>query len=390
MIVAAVLFWLSAGLIVYTHLGYPLVLWALTFLRGRSPARGGRPRVDTVPPSPGALAAEEVPAVSLIVPAYDEEEVIAAKVANALALDYPRGRLQLIVASDGSADATAERAREAGADLVLELAPGGKVAALNAGVEAASGEILAFSDANCSWEPDALRRLVAPFADPEVGYACGQVRFTDAGGDNLEGAYWRYEMAVREMESALAGVTAGNGAIYAVRRDAYLPLPASGSHDLSFPFELAKRGLRSLYVPAARASEKMVPSLEGEFARKRRMMVGLWDIVVGEGMLSPRGYSPLYAFELASHRLLRYLTPFLHLLALLANLALLGHGWVYALTLALQLALLAAALLARFVPWAPLRIARYYVMTTASIAAGLWDRWRRGAGGRWEKAAGTR
>ena len=115
------------------------------------------------------------------------------------------------------------------------------------------------------------------------------------------------------MESALAGVTAGNGAIYAVRREAYVPLPPSGSHDLSFPFELAKRGLRSLYVPAARAEEKMVPTMEGEFARKRRMMVGLWDIVVGEGMLRPRGYPPLYAFELASHRLLRYLTPFLHL-----------------------------------------------------------------------------
>ncbi len=119
---------------------------------------------------------------------------------------------------------------------------------------------------------------------------------------------------------------------------AYVPLAPSGSHDLSFPFELAKRGSRSLYVPWARAEEKMVPTLEGEFARKRRMMVGLWDIVVGEGMLAPRGYSPLYAFELASHRLLRYLTPLLHLVALAANLALLGEGWVYAVTLAAQVA----------------------------------------------------
>ena len=183
------------------------------------------------------------------------------------------------------------------------------------------------------------------------------------------------------MESALAGVTAGNGAIYAVRRDAYLPLAPSGSHDLSFPFALAKRGLRSLYAPAARAEEKMVPTLEGEFARKRRMMVGLWDIVVGEGMLSPRGYSPLFAFELASHRLLRYLSPFLHLVVFAANLALLGQGWVYVVTFIAQLALLAAALLGPPLPLAPLRIARYYVMTTASIAAGLWDRWRHGASG---------
>jgi cellulose synthase/poly-beta-1,6-N-acetylglucosamine synthase-like glycosyltransferase len=331
-----------------------------------------------------------LPAVSLVIPAYDEEEVIAGKVANALALDYPRERLQIVVASDGSSDSTAERARAAGADLVLELPPGGKVAALNAGAAQASGEVLAFSDANSVWAPDALRQLVAPFADSEVGYVCGQVRFLDPGGDNLEGAYWRYEMAVREMESALGGITAGNGAIYAVRRDTYIPLAPSGSHDLSFPFALAKRGLRSLYAPAARAEEKMVPTLEGEFARKRRMMVGLWDIVVGEGMLSPRGYPFLFAFEILSHRALRYLSPLLHLVALVANAFLLGDGWLYVATFALQLALIAAALLGRFLPLAPFRIARYYALTTASIAAGLWDRWRRGAGGRWEKAEGTR
>ena len=383
MIAIEIVFWLSAGLIVYTHAGYPLVLYLLT----RRWAENPRPSRE-IGPSTGS--SDALPTVSLIVPAYDEEEVIAAKVANALALDYPRELLQIVVASDGSADATVERARAAGADLVLDLPAGGKVTALNAGAEQATGELLAFSDANSAWAPDALRRLVEPFADPAVGYACGQVRFVDEGGGNLEGAYWRYEMAVREMESELGGVTAGNGAIYAVRRDAYLPLAPSGSHDLSFPFLFAKRGRRSLYVPAARAEEKMVPTLEGEFARKRRMMVGLWDIVVGEGMLSPRGYSPLFAFELASHRLLRYLSPALHLLALLANLILLDQGRVYVLTFVLQLALLAAALLGGRLPIAPFRIARYYVMTTASIAAGLWDRRRGGAGGRWEKAEGTR
>jgi cellulose synthase/poly-beta-1,6-N-acetylglucosamine synthase-like glycosyltransferase len=398
MIALEVLFWLSATLIVYTHLGYPLALFLLVHLRGRTAGGtvggpipeeasatggdGGSPAVT----GPAAAA----PSVSLLIPAYDEEEVIASKVANALALDYPRELLQVIVASDGSADATVERARAAGADLVLDLPPGGKVAALNAAAEQATGELLACSDANSAWAPDALRQLVAPFADPAVGYVCGQVRFLDPEGGNLEGAYWRYEMAVRRMESALGGVTAGNGAIYAVRRDAYLPLAPSGSHDLSFPFLFAKRGLRSLYAPAARAEEKMVPTVEGEFARKRRMMVGLWDIVVGEGMLTPRGYSPLFAFELASHRVLRYLSPFLHLALLATNLALLGRGWVYVVTLIAQLVLIAAALLGRRLPLAPLRIARYYALTTTSIAAGLWDRWRRGAGGRWAKAEGTR
>jgi cellulose synthase/poly-beta-1,6-N-acetylglucosamine synthase-like glycosyltransferase len=373
-----VVFWVSAGLIVYTHLGYPLVLRLLLVFKRQPPAtRRGE-------------EATELPTVSLIVAAYDEEEVIAAKIANALALDYPPERLQVIVASDGSGDATAERARVAGADLVLELPRSGKIAAQNAAAEQASGEILAFSDANSLWQADALRRLVEPFANPDLGYVCGQVRFTDEGGGNLEGIYWRYEMAVREMESALAGITAGNGAIYAVRAKSYLPLASSGSHDLSFPFQLAKRKLRSLYVPEARAEEKMVPTLEGELARKRRMMVGLWDIVIGERMISPRGYRPLYAFELISHRLLRYLTPFLHALAFLANLLLLGQGTAYVVTYALQLALIAAAILGGQFPLRPLRVARYYALTTAAIAAGLWDRLRRGTPGAWEKSPGTR
>ena len=149
--------------------GYPLVLRLLVALR-RHPA--GWPDRRGLRPAGGSAAGSETgrrrpsPTVSLIVPAYDEEEVIAAKVANALALDYPRERLQMIVASDGSTDATAERARAAGADLVLELPPGGKVAALNAAAEQATGELLAFSDANSVWAPDALRRLVEPFADP--------------------------------------------------------------------------------------------------------------------------------------------------------------------------------------------------------------------------------
>ena len=372
----AAAFWICAGLIVYTHVGYPLVLRALVALRRHPTLR------------PGTW--EAPPRVSLIVAAYDEREVIAAKVANALALDYPRDRLEVIVASDGSADGTAERAREAGADLVLDLPRGGKVAAQNAAADRASGEILAFSDANSIWAPDALRHLIEPFADPSIAYACGQVRFLAPSGGNVEGAYWRYEMAVRELESGLAGVTAGNGAIYAVRRDDYIPLPPAGSHDLSLPFLLAKQGKRALYVPRASAEEKMAPTLEGEFARKRRMMVGIWDIVVREGMYSPRGYPPLYALEIVSHRLLRYATPLLHTVALAANLALLGEGWIYSATLAAQLAVIAAAVLARAVPLAPLRIARHYVSTTASIALGLWDRLRRGAPGTWDKAEGTR
>lgn len=366
-------FWAAGALIVYTHAGYPVLLRVLNRVRGE-------------PQQPGRAAGAAEPLVSLIVAAHDEEEVIARKVENALALDYPRDRLEVVVASDGSGDATAERAREAGADLVLDLPRGGKIAAQNAAVERASGEVLAFSDANAFWRPDALTRLVARFAEPDVGYVCGQVSFLDAAGSNEEGAYWRMEMAVRRGESRLAGVTAGNGAIYAVRREAYLPLGPSRSHDLSFPFALTKRGWRCLYEERAVAEEKLVPSLEGEFERKRRMMRGLWDIVVRDGMILPAGYPPLYAFEVFSHRVLRYASPALHAVAFAASLGLAGRGRVYRLALAAQLGVVGAAL----APSRLGRICRYYVYVTASIAAGLWDRFRQGPPAAWEKSEGTR
>ena len=132
---------------------------------------------------------------------------------------------------------------------MLELERGGKVSALNAAVERSSGELLAFSDANAVWEPDALRRLVAALADPGVGYVCGQLRLTGDEGANQEGLYWRYEMAVRSLESRLAGVTAGNGAVNAVRRDAYIFLAPTRGQDISLPFEVSKRGWRAIYEP---------------------------------------------------------------------------------------------------------------------------------------------
>lgn len=381
MIALEIVFWLCAALIVWTQLGYAATLAVLARAFGRT-----QPIAAPEPP----------PSLSLIVAAHDEESVIAARVANALALDYPRDLLEVIVTCDGCTDATAARAREAGADLVLELPRGGKIRAQDAAVQRARGELVAFSDANALWEPDAARLLAGAFADPRVGYACGQVRFVQAaaGADagNQEGVYWRYELAVRSYESRLSSITAGNGAIYATRRDAYIVVDPIMGHDLSLPFNMVRRGLRAVYVPAARASEKMVPSLLGEFARKRRMMSHTWPILVRGGMLSPRGYPPGYALMIVSHRLLRYLTPFLHLLALAANVALvgLGAGALYKVTLALQLALLLGALLGAVLRVRPLLIARYYVLTTASPAVGLWDWVRHGTTSTWEAAEGTR
>ena len=381
-ILLEVVFWLSAGLIVWTQLGYALALAALARLTGARERTGA--------------AASSLPRVSLIVAAHEEQEVISAKVADALALDYPRELLELIVACDGCSDATASRARAAGADLVLELPRGGKVRAQDAAVRRARGELVAFSDANSLWEADALRALVGAFDDPGVGYACGQVRFVQAargrGATNQEGLYWRYEMAVRSLESRLRSITAGNGAIYATRRDCYLEVDPIMGHDLSFPFNMVKRGLRALYVPGARAREKMAPSIEGEFARKRRMMSHTWPILLRGGMLSPRGYGLGYGLMIISHRLLRYATPVLHLVLLAASVGLvaIGAGLLYTVALALQLALLAAAGLAGAVRARPLLLARYYVLTTTSLAAGLWDWLRHGTAAEWDAAEGTR
>jgi cellulose synthase/poly-beta-1,6-N-acetylglucosamine synthase-like glycosyltransferase len=381
-IVLAIVFWVSVFLILYAHVGYPVLLGLLAWLRERAP------RAHT--PRPRMLPDDQLPRVSVIVAAYAEQDVIAERVANIRALDYPPQLVELIVACDGSPDATPERARAAGADLVLELPRGGKIRAQDAAVEAAQGDIVAFSDANVTWQPDALRRLVAPFADARVGYVCGEVQLVDPQGSNQEGLYWRYELALRALESRVRSVTGGNGAIYATRRDAYLVVDPIMGHDLSFPFNMVKRGWLALAVREAQASEKMVPTIEGEFARKRRMMSHTWPIVVRGGMLSPRGYDPVYALMILSHRILRYLSPFLHAIALVASVALLGQGWVYVAAVVVQAAVLLAAALAGLVPARPMLVARYYVLTTASLAAGLWDWLVHGTSAGWEPAEGTR
>ena len=381
MIIVEVIFWLSLGLLIFAQLGYPLLLgvWAKLSRHRAAPAQ--------------QIPAGEEPFVTLVIAAHREQSVIAARVANARQLDWPADRLEVIVACDGSPDDTAAEARSAGADLVLELEWGGKVRAQDAAVAAADprSTVIAFSDANASWEAGALRALVGELALADVGYVCGQVRFTGADGStNQEGLYWRFEMWLRSRESQLASVTGGNGAIYAVRREDYLEVDPVMGHDLSFPFNFVKRGRRALYAPSAQASEKMVPTVEGEFARKRRMMSHAWPIVLRGGLLSPRGYSPAYAVMIYSHRGLRYSTPKLHLLLFISNLILLGHGSIFTVTLALQLLVLAAALLGAVIPLRPLLVARYYVLTTLSIGAGLWDYLRHGTPAGWAPPEGTR
>lgn len=389
---------LTLGLLAWTHVGWGVFLRIARRLgRGRvADDRESRPAADA--PADGAAR----PLVSVVIAAYAEQDAIAATVEGLAAQTWPRDRLQIIVACDGSTDRTAERARAAGADLVLELPRGGKHHAQAGGVARATGEILAFSDANTRWEPTALEELVAAFDDPQVGYACGRVRFVaEDGATNQEGAYWRMEMALRRLESDWWSVTAGNGAIYALRAELWSRLRVAFGHDLALPHQVVRAGMLAVDRPTAQASEPMVPSIEGEWRRKRRMMNQAWRVVLrgGEdgglrqGILDPTGVPIPYLTALVSHRWLRYASPFLHLLAYAAGLALLRRGRrspLHVLLLAAHLAVPAGAVAARRLRWRPLLLCRYYVLMTASIAAGLSDHLRHGTPAGWDPAEGTR
>lgn len=266
---------------------------------------------------------------------------------------------------------------------MLELPRGGKVVAQDTAVAVTDADVVAFSDANSEWEPEALRRLVQPLlADAAVGYVCGRVTFINPeGGSNQEGRYWTYEMAMRERESELCSVTAGNGAIYAVRREAYVCVDPRMGHDLKLPFTLVRDGWLALETAEARAIERMVPSVEGEAARKRRMMSHAWTIVLRGGLLDPRGWPPVYTAMMISHRWLRYASPLLHLVALLSA----PRRWKL-----VQVAVLGVALSPRPLPFPGVRALRYYVLMQRSTLLGLVDHLREGTEAGWEPPEGTR
>lgn len=430
---------LTLGLLAWTHVGWGLfVRLARRLGLGRvaddreSRSAAATPAAGAGPAASGGAGDDAVdgvatdrPLVSVIIAAYAEEDAIARTVAGLAAQTWPRDRLQIVVACDGSTDRTAERARGAGADLVLELPRGGKHHAQAGGVAQATGEILAFSDANTSWEPTALAELVAAFEDPQVGYACGRVSFlAEDGATNQEGAYWKLEMALRRLESDWWSVTAGNGAIYALRAELWSQLRVAFGHDLALPHQVVRHGLLALDRPTAKASEPMVPSIDGEWRRKRRMMNQAWRVVLrgGEGgglrqgILDPTGLPIPYLAALVSHRWLRYASPFLHLLAYAAGLAIVLGGagarraavpvdgaagrrrdrarrsrpTLHVLLLAAHLAVPLGAVAATRFRRRPLLLCRYYVLMTASIAAGLSDHLRHGTPAGWDPAEGTR
>jgi cellulose synthase/poly-beta-1,6-N-acetylglucosamine synthase-like glycosyltransferase len=374
MIVVEVLFWAGLAGILWTHIGYPLAAALLAKLHTRHVRR------DDITPS-----------ATVIIPAHDEEDVIGARLDNLLALDYPREQLEIIVASDASTDGTDEIVTDyASRDprvRLLALPRGGKLAALNHAVGESTRDVVAFSDANSKWSPDALSKLVRNLADDDVSYVCGKLNLERPDGTNREGMYWRYELWLRESESRLGSITGGNGAIYAVRRTDYV------SHrfgqDLGLPDAMVKRGKRAVYEPEAVASEKPPGNVEEEYRRKLRMFPWAWQHLFEGRMLS--GVGPLYLFELISHRVLRYASGLLHVVLLVTSIALASHGLVYAIVLAGQLLWLALAALGRLrVPIPGAGLAYYYFLVTWATVAALVSYLRFGVSPHWERAEGAR
>lgn len=377
----AVIFWACAAVLFYTYAGYPLLIWALSRCFG--------PRRQTPAEEPDSL-----PSLSLLIAAHNEAPVIGQRIRNALALDYPRDKLEILVASDGSADATPDIVRRyAGQGVRLLDYPcrRGKAAVLQAAVAELKGEIILLSDANTSMDPSAARRLARWFGEPGVGVVCGRLVLTDPRtGRNVDSLYWRYETFLKRCEGRLGALLGANGAIYAVRRECFTPPPADTIID-DFAIPLLARlrsGCAIVYDDEATAREETPPEIAAEFRRRSRIGAGGFQSM---GMLlqllHPR--SGWVAFTFLSHKVFRWLGPFF-LLGVLTASALLWQQPFYRHGLLVQLGFYLISPLTAIVParmrfLRPLRLAAMFSVMNAALLVGFW-RWLRGRqSGIWER-----
>jgi len=381
MTAALVLFWAAIALVVYTYVGFPL----LVLLHGRLAAK------------PVRLADIE-PTVSVVVAAYNEAAAIGAKVENLLALDFPSGRIETIIASDGSDDGTNEIVAALAAAAperlrLLTLPRAGKAATLNAAVGEARGEILVFSDANSMYAPDAVRALVRPFADPAVGGVAGDQRYLEEGADGIgsgEQSYWSFDRRLKEAESRGGSVVSATGAIYAIRRDLFTPVRADVTDDFYTSTGVVAAGTRLVFSGDAVAYEPVASSGGAEFGRKVRVMTrGLRGVVARRALLNPFRHG-FYAVQLLSHKLLRRLmvvplaalavtSPLLWGYGALYMAATVAQAVVYGLGLAgLALAGTAAGRIK------PLAIPAFFCLVNAAAAKALWNVMRGNRIDRWQ------
>lgn len=364
---ADIVFWSATALLVWVYLGFAVVAWARARLRPR-PVR----------------KRDVTPRASMIIAAYNEAARIDAKLCNSLALDYPAGRLEILVASDGSDDDTESIvASHAGRGVrLLALPRRGKLHALDAAVAQACGDILVFSDANTRLDAGALRTLVRSFADPDVGGVCGnqlheRPRDRDGSGRG-ERLYWRYDKWLKSIESRGGSIVAADGALYAIRRRHYRrPETAAATDDFAISTAVIEQGARLVYEPEARAWEETTGRAGSEFARKARITARGWrSIFLRRRLLDPRR-SGFYAVVLWSHKVLRRLAPIILLLLLGASLAASKTAFVARLAAAAQLAWYGLALggwllrATRLGATKPLYVPFFFVLANAASLVGL-------------------
>jgi cellulose synthase/poly-beta-1,6-N-acetylglucosamine synthase-like glycosyltransferase len=315
---ALIVFWAAAMTIAYTYLGFPLLVIA----RGRLQSRPHR-------------SGEVTPSVTVVIAARNEVAAIAGRLENLLSLDYPTDRLEVVIASDGSEDGTDDVVRSYRARGVQLVARPrcGKAAALNAAVAAASGEIIVFSDANSRYAPDALRALVRPFADDRVGGVAGDQRYSShddvTGVAAGERGYWSFDRMLKEAESRAGSTISATGAIYAIRRALFRPVPEGVTDDFVTSIAVIAQGYRLVFAPDAIAFEPVASTGEVEFGRKVRIMTrGLRGVFVMRELLNPRRYG-FYAVQLLSHKVLRRLMVFPLVAVAIASPRLRRRGGLY-------------------------------------------------------------
>jgi len=319
-------FWFSAALILYVYAGYPVLL----YLYSRTvPARQ-------------ILLPDGLPRVSLLISAFNEEECIAERLENSLRLDYPEELREIIVISDQSSDRTDEIVAgfaDRGVKLLRMGERGGKTLGINAGVSASSSGIVIFSDANAMYCGDAIRALIAPFSDPNIGAVVGESTYadTDSAAGESESLYWRYETAIKMMESRAGSVVGGDGAIYAVRRSLYRSMGADALSDFVNPLQVVEQGFRCVYEPEAKSVEDVAGSFEKEFSRKVRIVNRGWRATMSlKRLLNPVRHG-LFAWQLISHKLLRWLVPLFLALLVTTNILLLNSEPGYFIAIAAQM-----------------------------------------------------
>jgi cellulose synthase/poly-beta-1,6-N-acetylglucosamine synthase-like glycosyltransferase len=360
-VLSQITFWSAVFLPFYAYLGYPLVLLALRMVIRRD--------VRKQPITP---------LLSLLIPAHNEADVIARKIENSLALDYPADRMEIVVASDGSRDETAAIARghADGARVRVLAYPKnrGKVATLNASIPELRGDVVVFSDAPAMLLHDSVRKLVENFADPEVGAVSGLYKVVKADQVSIgssEDFYWKYETFLKVKESQLASTLGGHGHLHAIRKELYpYPDPETINDDYVIPVSVLAKGYRAVYEPSAIVYEE-AHEMTG-FGRRVRIMAGnIQQLREIGGLLRP--FRPLPLFFFLSHKLCRLLVPFAMLAALVDNLFLLSSP-LYLIILYAQLlfyALAAAGVLLRLRP-KPLMLPYYFCMINAATFFGLY------------------